>query len=95
MPFVLRKTALKANIPIIPTQFEVAALWESGSSKLRSKFIKTRSEIQSVTFASFEYRQNTISQLSFTALGRGGGGSGLAELTLPHEKGNDEFAQSE
>ena len=56
-----------ANIPVIPTQFEVTTLWESGSSKVESVFIKTRISPQAVTCASFEYYRNATSQLKLGA----------------------------
>ena len=42
------------NIPVIPTQFEVATLWESGYSKVEGKFTKTRNVPQAIPCASFE-----------------------------------------
>ena len=46
---ILRADAFEStNIPVIPTQFEVAVLWESGSLKVEGKFIKTRYVLQSV-----------------------------------------------
>ena len=59
------------NIPVIQTQFEVAALWESGYSKVESKFIKTQIWPQSIPCASFEYCRNLTSQLRFSPTKKG------------------------
>ena len=60
---------LRQNIPVIPTQFEVAALWESGYSKVESEFIKTQNCLQAITCASFEYYRNITSPVGFTPEG--------------------------
>ena len=83
---------MSANDPVIPTQFEIATLWESGYSKLEWKFIKTRIPLEAATCASFEYCHNTTSQLGFAPLGRGYCGGGLDDLTRVPERTNGGFA---
>gem|GEM_PF-5797917 len=82
------------NIPVIPTQFEVATLWESVYSKLEGKSIKTQNSRQAVACASFEYCRNTTSQLAFAGRGKCNARGGLTNLTLAYDESNDGLAQN-
>jgi len=54
------------NIPVIPTQFEVATVWKSGYSKVETEFIKTQNCPQTIPCASFEHCRNITSGLGST-----------------------------